>query len=514
MRNEGQTLQLGKWRPDLNRITGSDTCVKALNVLPRVGGYGSFSDIHPTSPPVGEKVQASFCLQIPQNNFPAIYAASINKIKQFINGAWTDCSNGTYATSEPCFDFTQIGQHIFATNINHNIQYQDGLNAGSAFVDIQSSPLFTPTITDTFNNQVVQNLPPKANYCATFKNFLVLGHTDGGTQRVHWSALGNPFFFPEPTARLASEVQSGYTDLNNDAGQIVGFAGFLDYLLIFQQRAITRMSFRGQAGEPFDFSQTISVDVGALSNGAITSYEGITYFWAEDGFYGTDGANLRRIGANQVDKYFWDKIDYARRFEISSVYDPQNKVVMWSFAEKNTALISNNSLAIFNVDDERWAEVKYKKNKGLTALVRMLSSGIAVGQLGNDYPTAPDWAGSSFIAAFTGENRFGDFRGRTLSWEIETGEYIFNQGYRSFTTEVRPHIEDAPLVIEGEIELIPIRRERSSDLLVRNPTQKVNKQGFCPIRLNAEYQRFHFQSARTMRHFGSFEIYTTRAGRH
>jgi hypothetical protein len=76
--------------------------------------------------------------------------------------------------------------------------------------------------------------------------------------------------------------------------------------LIFQESRITRMDYRG-GNVVFSFRR-IEDNRGAVQGKNVIQVGNLVYFLSEDGFYVTDGSSSKPIGANKVDRFFYNDL--------------------------------------------------------------------------------------------------------------------------------------------------------------------------------------------------------------
>jgi hypothetical protein len=139
------------------------------------------------------------------------------------------------------------------------------------------------------------------------------------------------------------------TQVLPDGGDITGIAGG-ETGLIFMERAIYRMTY---VGSPFFFQfDAISRTLGCSTNGSIAQFGGITYFLSDDGFYACDGQTTKSIGAEKVNRWFFDNaIPSEIRLSMSATVDPVRKLIAWNF--KNT--FGGRYLLMYSIDLGRWS---------------------------------------------------------------------------------------------------------------------------------------------------------------
>lgn len=227
-------------------------------------------------------------------------------------------------TSTYRWQFIQFGNYAIATNGSEKVQYYD-VNASSYFGDLAAAA-------------------PIAKFVTVVRDFVVCANIGAGTNpaRVNWSDINDP---TDWTSGSAS--QSDFQELP-DGGDITGIVGG-EFGLVFLEKAIVRMTY---IGSPLFFQfDTISRNIGCIEGGSIAQYSGVTYFLADDGFYSCNGQQVTPIGAEKVDRFFFNNANIADIDSISSSIDPERNLVIWNYT--NTS--GDRELLIYNFQTQKWS---------------------------------------------------------------------------------------------------------------------------------------------------------------
>ncbi len=137
----------------------------------------------------------------------------------------------------------------------------------------------------------------------------------------------------ECDASIHAPTQSDYQDIP-DGGDITGITGG-EFGIVFLEKAIVRMSY---IGSPLFFQfDTISRNIGCIEGGSIAQYGGISYFLSDDGFYSCDGQNVVGIGAEKVDRYFFNNANIGDIDTSSAAVDPERNLVIWNHKKEKQA---------------------------------------------------------------------------------------------------------------------------------------------------------------------------------
>jgi hypothetical protein len=261
---------------------------------------------------------------------------------------------GTYR-----WQFLQFGNYALAANGANKVQYYD-INASSYFGDLATTV-------------------PVAKYITAVRDFVVCANIGAGTNpsRVQWSDINDP---QDWVAGAAS--QSDVQDLP-DGGDITGITGG-EFGIVFLEKAIVRMSY---IGSPLFFQfDTISRNVGCIEGGSIAQYGGVTYFLSDDGFYSCNGQQITGIGAEKIDRYFFNNANIGDIDSISAAVDPERNLVIWDY----TTVSGPRGLLIYNFETQKWCEA----DTDVDYLSTLATSGVSL----DGIDTAYNITAGSFVA--------------------------------------------------------------------------------------------------------------------
>jgi hypothetical protein len=221
------------------------------------------------------------------------------------------------------WNFAQFGNSVLATNNVGKIQKWT-IGSSSYFGDAGA-------------------YAPIAKYITVVRDFVVVGNLDSGSNpnKVQWSDIND-----ETDWESGAASQSDY-QIIADGGNIQGLTGG-EFGLVFLERAIVRMTY---IGSPLFFQfDTISRNLGCMAGGSIAQYGNVSYFLSDNGFYSCDGQTITPIGANKVDRWFFDNVDLNKIDLISAAIDPERKIVVWNFYNQD----NTQSLLIYNWQVQKW----------------------------------------------------------------------------------------------------------------------------------------------------------------
>jgi hypothetical protein len=316
-----QKIIFGEWLPDQPSVTGA--VMDAYNCYPVTNGYAPFRQEADYSANAGQDLLITFAGKYA--GVTNLFAASATQVYKY-NSSNTnlDSVSTTYTSDDPpSWDVTQFGSKMIIANGVNKLQAYD-MAGGSSFADLAAAA-------------------PVTKYVTVVRDFVVAADDGSDNNKVYWSDIN------DETDWTPSSASQSDTQVLPDGGDITGLAGG-ETGLIFMERAIYRMTY---VGSPFFFQfDAISRTLGCSTNGSIAQFGGITYFLSDDGFYACDGQTTKSIGAEKVNRWFFDNaIPSEIRTSMSATVDPVRKLIAWNF--KNT--FGGRYLLLYSIDLGRWS---------------------------------------------------------------------------------------------------------------------------------------------------------------
>lgn len=401
-------LTFGEWTPDRPGVAGNMT--DALNVYPVASGYASFPGKVTFGNAASETLTSVFGGRA--SGTSQLFAASATKIYKFDPATlnFTDVSqSGGY--SNPPSDVVQFGNVLITSNGADKLQSWT-IGSSTAWADVAASA-------------------PIAKFVTVVRDFVVTGYQSNNPNRVQWSDINDE---TDWTASAAS--QSDSQDIP-DGGDIVGLTGG-EFGLIFLQNSIHRMTY---VGSPLFFQfDNISRGVGCAANGSIAQYKQVSFFLGDNGFYMCDGQTVTPIGAEKVDRWFWENVDIQDLDNMSAQVDPERKLVIWNF--KN--VFAGYYQLMYQWELNRWSY----SNIAISSIGGALTAGVTLEQL-DSYGTvdsievsfdARQWAGGKFFVAGTFGSNVVSLEGPSLTGNLVTGDLQLDNA-NSVVTLARPIID-------------------------------------------------------------------------
>ena len=306
--------------PDQPGLVGALTAAK--NVYPKAVGYGPVSEEIDYSDDAGEDLN-NIVSAFDASGVVKLFAGGSTKLFLFNSSdkSLDDVSATTYATTTR-WKFTQFGNSLLAASATNTMQRYD--------------------LTTTGDFQVLSADAPKAAFVTVVRDFVVTGYQPQYKSRVQWSGIDDPL-----TWTSSQVTQSDFQDLP-DGGEIRGVTGG-EFGLILLERSIFRMSY---VGTPFIFQfDNISRNIGCYESNSVVQYHGITYFLADDGFYGCDGQSIIPIGAEKVNRHFFGNLDESQIDKMSAAVDPFRNLVVWGYP----SISDTYRLLFYHIPTKKWS---------------------------------------------------------------------------------------------------------------------------------------------------------------
>lgn len=467
----GTFVEFGEWLPDLPDYMNPGATV-CKNVVPAGNSYQQFLAPAIYSSALTARCQGALSTRDTAGN-TSTFAGDATKLYKLASASYSDVSIAagyTTATDERWY-FTQYSNNIIATNITNEIQVYN-LSSSTLFANLSASA-------------------PKARYICRVRDFLTAGNTtdvsDGAVPyRVRWA---NPEDITDWT--VSPVTGADYQDLDSADGWVKQVVGG-EYGVIFQERAITRMTF---VGSPLFFQfDKVESNRGTQAPGSVVKIGNQIAYLGIDGFYIFDGNQSIPIGTNKIDKTFYDDVDTNYMERICSVVDFSKQIIYWAYPNADATAGRPNRILCYNYSPnatKRWSRIEtidieflftsYSEGYTLDSL-DTVSSSIDLLAFSLDSRV---WTGNNLLlSAFNGDHKQVNFTGSALDAVLETGEAQVNQQGRANITNTRPIIDGS-----GTVTVQMGARNLHSESASFGSAVSVNASGYCPVRSNARYHR-------------------------
>lgn len=443
-----ERINFGEWLPDQPAITGALT--EALNVIPLQVGYGGLPTISTISNAAATDLNGLFAGRFGETT--QLFASGTTKLYTYSsnNLNLTDVSSTTYTGDR--WNFAQFGKIVLAANGKEKVQKFE-LGTSSAFATLSVEA-------------------PSAKMVTVVRDFVVCANTDANPNRVFWSDIND-----ETSWSSSVTSQSDIQDIP-DGGNIQGIVGG-EFGIVFLERAISRMTY---AGAPLYFQfDTISKGLGCLEPKSIAQYGQLVFFLSDDGFYLCNGQTVTPIGAEKVDRFFFEDCELALLNTMSAAVDPVRRCVFWCYSNNQ----SKQSLLIYNFQVQKWS-------RGETTadfIAAAATEAITLESL-NNYSSSIDtlgislddrfWLANNLLLAGLKEDKIVSFSGQNSTAELITGDLTSTN---SVINLAKPQID------KGTASVAIASRDRLDSEIAFSTAQEADSENRCSVRSHGRYHR-------------------------
>lgn len=457
-------LLFPEWAPDQPDL--GLTAREASGLIPEKAGYRPFKSLATVSDALAARAQGAAWFRAPDGTTKH-FAGDATKLYLLDNtNQWDDVSRvsgGSYATDPSGnWRFEQFVDKAFATNGVDAVQCYD-LSGGGNWAAASGSPPVGKFIGVAHNN------------------FLVLANLPDAPMKVAWSGANNV------TTWTSSPVTGADQQDQPNGGEITGFFGGTA-AVVFQESALRLMVYEG--GDTTFRFDVIASDLGNSVPNAVAGWGSIAFFCHRSGFHMIiGGQEVRPIGRDRVDRWFWGKLDQTNMHRCCSAIDPVNSLYMLAFPTGDSGTPSE--ILVYNWKADRWAHV--------TTTCEIIYSGAAqrswtleeldvFGAI-EDVPFSLDssyWTGvrQLLLAGFATDHKYGTFSGANAAAQIDTGEMQPIPGRRSKIISARP------LVDGGSPQIAVGTRATQQGPVGWTAARSMTSAGMVPLRAEGRYVRF------------------------
>jgi hypothetical protein len=413
-----------EWLPDQPGVVGALT--NAQNVFPKAVGYGAFPEEEDYSLAADETLNSVTAGIDSSGNTKVIAGGSTKLFLLDSSDLSLNNVSGTTYNSTTRWKFTQFGDYLIAANGQDALQYAE-LSSTISFQDLNASA-------------------PTARLVTVVRDFVVAGNTNTAGNQVIWSGLNNPNTWAN-TAITQSDNQ-----IIPDGGEVRGITGG-EFGLILLEKSIVRMSY---VGSPIIFQfDNIARNLGCYESNSVAQWQGVTYWLADDGFYACNGESIEAIGAEKVNRFFFDTLQESVIETMSAAVDPFRALIIWGYP----TIDNNYRLLTYHISTKRWAYV----DTDVDGISEMATPGITLEGLDafsaslDALETSLDsrqWQGGKLLVAGVEGNKIITFTGPSkagliTSADLETGTNM------SMVTLVKPIVDSgsASVAVDSRFNL-------------------------------------------------------------
>lgn len=380
----------------------------------------------------------------------SIIAGTSTKLYRAKPTSWEEVGTGYTLQNDARWRFAQFGGLAVATNGNDPMVKID-------LEGITASPL--------------GGTPPRAKLLAVVKDFLVAGVVNNDVRMVSWSGINNAEHWAAGTNQADFQIMP-------TGGEVTGLLGG-ESGLILQRGRIVRMTYVGD-NLVFQFDE-ISYNVGCVSVHSVVQWGNLGFFLSDNGFMMWDGAQLRPIGQERVDRTFMTAYGRADWPQMSTAVDVVNSLVCWAMADR---------MFVYSWVLDRWSII----DTPATIVFSGFSRDMTLEELGELYGTmeAVPYSldddrfkgGNPRFYLFNSSNVLGTFSGANMAADLELGDRELVPGREARVNAVRP-ITDAVAGLTVTAEA----RQRLGDAATATEYSYLSDSGSVPMRESGRFVR-------------------------
>jgi hypothetical protein len=461
---EDARLLFGEWLPDLP-LLGNPGLVEARNVIPVDESYTDFPELSPTGATLAATALGAFAA-VDDAGDPEIYAGTATQLYERIGTAWTARSAVTLAASS-YWRFAQFDSRVFATDYDDDVRYKT-IGAAANFSTLTA---------------------PNARQIGVINRFLVLGDIDQGAgaipYAVQWSSIDDPLDFPTPGSSTARARQAGQQLLQAEHGAVTAIAGGQFWGLVLQRRAITRFTYVG--GDAVFQIDNFERSRGCWCPQSHIQIGNLSYFFAHDGVYVTDGQAVRPIGDAKVDRWLTERLNQGFLEKVTAGIDWANKCIFWSFPTLDSG---PDTVLIYSIARNRfaWAE------QDCELIFPSYSEGTDIDSMDTDFQSLDDIGVSLDSAVWQGgvptimgffSNQLSTFTGSSKEATLETGEQDENPFGRIFIRGARPLLTGNPSAVT--VALATRDSQDNAGRTFGSAVSRTSRTGVCDFRTQGRF---------------------------
>lgn len=480
-------IPFADYRPDLADLNNPAT--EAKNVLPGEDGYRPIP-----APQVQTNALRYYCRGAysakSKANVAYNYAGDGQNLYIMSNNVWAEANkapggNDVYSLgAEESWEFVKWGENVIAVG---------GANA--------TDPLPQIAALDGSDFGDLSGTPPRARHIAVVRNFVVLGnlYRSGAAfpDEIQWSGHND-----ETTWASNPATQSDNQPLPN-GGWVQGICGG-EYGVIFQERSISRMVYRGP-DEIFEIEEHPAI--GTPCPNSIIQRGDRCYFWGQDGFYVTEfGGTPQPIGRHILDRKVRADLDAEHFHRMVGAEDKARQVFWWIYPGVGNAAGLPNQIVLFDYRTGKWsrAELDLEWIYDSLGTAIALDSFTAAGYTNLDTVgislDSDIWKGGSVtFGVFDSDHKQNQLSGTALSSKITTREVDSSglstdkkrlpRGHRGIVNRVRPMVQGGTTTVKVGT------RDDLEDSVTETASLSEVADGSVPCRTNARYHRFTVETS-------------------
>ena len=479
-------LAFGSWEPDKAdyQNPGSTNAKNVLSITST--SYGPMDKLASVVDALPNRPQGANAFRASDGSI-ATFSGDINDLYVLAATVWDEISSttGAYTTAtDDVWEFVQYGDRVIAVNGHTDLPQNYVMTVDAVFSDLAAAA-------------------PKAKHVAVINNFVMVGNTSDPTDglvpnRVWWCAINDPTNWPTIGSSAAAQVQSDKQDLptGGEVQHITGAVGGADGA-VFMEKSIYRVTYEGA---PLVFSfQEVERGRGAFIAQSVVNVGPFAAYIGEDGFFLFDGSKSIPIGAQKVDEYFFNDLDFNYIDRVSSAADPVNKQIYWAYPSVPSSDGTPDKLICYNWETQRWTYGEQSCFILFSDLTKsytldQLDAFGSIDALGTPLDSRTWIAGQKTLSGFSSTFNLSTFTGGALPATITSTEFggmeIFNKpNERMYVDGVRPYVNG------GDYTVSLIYRDSPSGAVLTDGPSTVDSNGMAGFTRSCRYGRIQVDVA-------------------
>jgi hypothetical protein len=268
-------------------------------------------------------------------------------------------------------------------------------------------------------------------------------------------------------------------------GEIMGGIPDQRGALIIQRNAMQYMQFAPGSGYTFTIAPA-NEKRGTVAPHSIAQIgPGQFLYLSEDGFF--SGVAGQPIGAERVDRWFFENVDQAFLGDVKGVADPYQKIVWWQFVKPD----STKLLLGYDWQLDRWCYSDQDVSQmvalstpattwdGLDALYANIDA------VDVPFDSRLFAGGRPTFAAFTTDNKLAYFTGANKAATLETADIELVPGYRAWVNGGRVQTDCTGFTVE-----IAKADFHGGTFTYKSAVSPSTRSGHLPFRASGRLHRF------------------------
>lgn len=436
----------GGWAPDQPDFLAQGLQM-ARNVYAAPLGYRPVNEFVGLTNPLSSVCKGASSFVSPSGN-AVIIAGTASNLYHNVSYHWTLIGGGYTVSGDERWRFAQFGGLAIATN---------GANP-MVKIDLE-----------TYSVSPLGGSPPTAKLLTVVKDFVVAGVINGDVRTLQWSGINDAEFWTPALNQSDFQIMA-------TGGEITGLLGG-EVGIILQRGRISRMTYVG-GNIIFQFDE-ISFNVGCVSRHSVAQSGSFGFFLSDNGFMMWDGAALKPIGFERVDRTFATAYSRANWDNMSTAVDARNNLVCWSMGSE---------IYVYNWALDRWSIIQQNAQiifSGFTRSMTLEEVGVLFPDIDVMFVSLDSdvfQEGNPALFLFNETGRMGAFRGPPMAAEMELPNQEFAKGRESRVNQIRP-LTDATAGVALSIE----SRSRLGDPASANLYAFLTASGDMPVRESGRY---------------------------